>query len=122
MYNLKRVYDFQPSDRPAVLVDRLWPRGVAKVRLEGVMWLKSVAPSNALRQWFHQAPESRYPEFCHRYRQELSSAECQAGLQQLRQYHAEQHGLTLLTAAKTIAHCHLPVLASVLLAADQCAK
>ncbi|KGQ71555.1 hypothetical protein A1D23_06800 [Chelonobacter oris] len=114
MYLLKRVYDFSTADLPAVLADRLWPRGVAKARLDGVLWLKSVTPPDELRRWFHQDPDMRYDEFCRRYRQALANEETQADLQQLRQLHARQNKLTLLTAAKTIERCHLPVLQCVL--------
>jgi uncharacterized protein YeaO (DUF488 family) len=114
VYQLKRVYDFDEKDLPAVLADRLWPRGIAKVRLKGVLWLKEVAPSTVLRQWFHQDPEQRYPEFCQRYRIELRAPELQTDLQQLRQLYAQNNRLTLLPAAKEIDRCHLPVLESVL--------
>lgn len=114
MYQLKRVYAFDDNDFPAVLADRLWPRGIAKVRLDGVLWLKSVTPSNELRQWLHQDPLAHYDEFCLRYRHELSAEAVQADLQQLRQLHAQHNRLTLLTAAKAIEHSHLQVLQAVL--------
>ncbi|TNG90432.1 DUF488 family protein [Pasteurellaceae bacterium USgator11] len=114
MYQLKRVYTFDENDFPALLADRLWPRGIAKVRLDGVLWLKAVTPSNELRQWLHQDPLAHYDEFCRRYRKELSAEAVQADLQQLRQLHAQYDRLTLLTAAKVIEHSHLPVLQSVL--------
>lgn len=42
--HLQRVYDAQwPFTHPTFLVDRLWPRGVRKARLEGARWLKKVA-------------------------------------------------------------------------------
>jgi uncharacterized protein YeaO (DUF488 family) len=53
-----------------VLVDRLWPRGVSKAQLGPVTWLKEVAPSTELRQWFkHEA--AQWPEFRRRYFSEL---------------------------------------------------
>jgi uncharacterized protein YeaO (DUF488 family) len=66
-----RVYD--STLRPAgkcFLVERLWPRGVSRERLENVTWLKEVAPSAELRKWFAHLPE-RWPEFQDRYRAEL---------------------------------------------------
>ena len=53
-----------------MLVDRLWPRGLAKndARLDD--WLKDVAPSDELRRWFH-ADRSRWGEFRRRYLAEL---------------------------------------------------
>ena len=38
MYNIQRVYTYQ-HQQPAVLIDRLWPRGISKIRLSGVEWL-----------------------------------------------------------------------------------
>ena len=99
MFQAMRVYDYQPP-LPAVLVDRLWPRGISKVRLAGVEWAKDVTPSTGLRQWFHQDPAARYDEFCQRYRAELAQPEIQPALQALRDMQ-QQHGtLILLTAAK----------------------
>lgn len=53
-----------------VLVDRLWPRGVAKDDVDLDAWLKDVAPSPELRKWFGHDPD-RYGEFADRYRHEL---------------------------------------------------
>ena len=60
---LKRAYE-HPSDTDGqrILVDRLWPRGVAKAKAHIDLWLKEVAPSTELRQWFGHAPE-KWPEF-----------------------------------------------------------
>ena len=69
---LMRAYD-PPTDADGyrVLVDRLWPRGVAKAKLKLDDWAKDVAPSTELRQWFgHQVP--KWPEFERRYRAELA--------------------------------------------------
>jgi uncharacterized protein YeaO (DUF488 family) len=50
MIALKRVYDApEPSDGTRVLVERLWPRGLAKERAHIDLWLKEVAPSHELR-------------------------------------------------------------------------
>ena len=39
--NLKRVYDgISSDDGKCFLVDRLWPRGISKIELEGVEWEK----------------------------------------------------------------------------------
>ncbi|GAB02392.1 hypothetical protein ACT4_030_00100 [Acinetobacter sp. NBRC 100985] len=54
---IKRIYDpVNESDGMRVLVDRLWPRGISKERAHLDLWLKEIAPSNALRKQFcHQA-------------------------------------------------------------------
>ncbi|MFC4337391.1 DUF488 domain-containing protein [Salininema proteolyticum] len=68
---LERVYDYGgPSGGAVFLVDRLWPRGVSKERLEGVEHLKDIAPSAQLRIWFGHLPD-RFDEFSRRYRREL---------------------------------------------------
>jgi uncharacterized protein YeaO (DUF488 family) len=71
MIHLKRVYE-KPSakDGIRILVDRLWPRGLTKERAAVDLWLKDVAPSTELRQWFHHDP-TRWAEFETRYREEL---------------------------------------------------
>lgn len=68
---LKRVYD-QPTEQDGsrFLVERLWPRGVTKSALADVTWLKEVAPSSELREWFHHDPK-RWNEFRRRYFAEL---------------------------------------------------
>ena len=114
MYTLTRVYDYQVGAIPAVLADRLWPRGISKARLAQVLWAKDVTPSTALRQWLHTDPAAHYTEFCQRYRAELAQPEAQPALQALRDMQ-QQHGtLILLTAAKDVAHSHVPVLHAVL--------
>lgn len=71
MIQLKRVYD-APEDHDGVrfLVERLWPRGVKKSSLSIEVWLKDVAPSTELRQWFGHDP-ARWNEFRQRYLAEL---------------------------------------------------
>mgnify|MGYP001136446334 CR=1 FL=1 len=68
---MKRAYDSPSSDDGyRVLVDRLWPRGISKADAKLDNWLKSIAPSDELRKWFHRDP-SRWGEFRRRYLSEL---------------------------------------------------
>jgi uncharacterized protein YeaO (DUF488 family) len=55
---VKRAYD-KPSagDGARILVDRLWPRGLAKDKARIDLWLRDIAPSDALRKRFHAKPE-----------------------------------------------------------------
>ena len=53
-----------------VLVERLWPRGLTKEKAHIDWWVKDVAPSDGLRQWYGHDPE-RWPEFQKRYRAEF---------------------------------------------------
>ena len=71
--HVRRVYDDpRTGEGHRVLVDRLWPRGISKADLEGVPWVKSVAPSDELRHWFDHDPD-RWPEFKRRYFAELDA-------------------------------------------------
>lgn len=54
------------------LVDRLWPRGKRKDALALDGWLREVAPSDRLRQWFKHDP-ARWDEFVRRYDAELDA-------------------------------------------------
>lgn len=120
-YGLMRVQAFvllpQPHP-PAVLLDRLWPRGISKEKLAGVLWEKDATPSTALRQWFHADPDARFAEFQVRFTQELQAPAAQAALDRIRAYalgqRVGQQGLQLLTAAKVPEHSHLVVLRQVL--------
>jgi len=54
MVRIKRVYDEPKKDDGfRVLVDRLWPRGMKKEAAKIDLWMKDVAPSDALRKSFH---------------------------------------------------------------------
>lgn len=73
MIKLKRAYEpAAREDGTRFLVERLWPRGVKKTTLRLDAWLKDVAPSTELRQWFGHDP-AKWPEFQRRYRAELGA-------------------------------------------------
>lgn len=116
MYHLQRAYDFDAqSGQYAVLLDRLWPRGLSKQKLEGVVWEKDATPSTELRHWLHEDHEGRFDSFSTRFTQELTDSEAaQQALQRIRALHREHGALTLLTAARDPEHSHLSVLARVL--------
>lgn len=72
---VKRVYRAaRVSDGRRILVDRLWPRGVAKDRARLFSWCKEIAPSGDLRHWFHNHPDL-WAEFETRYGAELAAKE-----------------------------------------------
>lgn len=104
---LKRAYEPpDPSDGFRVLVDRLWPRGVAKASAHIDLWLKEVAPSPFLRQWFGHDP-SKWAEFRERYVLELRDNPEAVG--QLTE-HLRHGALTLVYGAKDREHNHALVL------------
>ena len=83
MIRLKRAYEpSSEDDGERILVERLWPRGLTKAaaRLSG--WLKELAPSPELRQWYAHDPK-RWPEFQRRYAAELRAPEKQPLLREL---------------------------------------
>ena len=72
---VKRAYEPPAkADGQRVLVDRIWPRGVAKKDAALTHWLREIAPSDELRKWFGHEPE-RWAEFQKRYRAELDRNE-----------------------------------------------
>ncbi|MGW3955502.1 DUF488 domain-containing protein [Streptomyces sp. NPDC004752] len=110
---VRRVYEPpEPDDGLRVLVDRLWPRGMAKDAAEIDEWPKTLTPSTELRQWYH-AGEGDYAEFRHRYEVELEEPESAALLDGLRAS-ARTGPVTLLTASKNPRQSHAAVLAALL--------
>ncbi len=97
---LKRVYD-KPSlsDGTRVLVDRLWPRGLTKAAAKVDVWLRDLAPSDALRKWYHARP-TQWLAFRKKYLEELKSPAANAALEELYALAAESKTLTLLFASK----------------------
>jgi uncharacterized protein YeaO (DUF488 family) len=98
---LKRAYE-EPSkdDGTRILVERLWPRGVSKAEAAIDLWLKELAPSTELRQWYGHDP-ARWGEFRRRYWSEL--AEKGEALDGLRQ-RLKQGPVTFVFAARDEGH------------------
>jgi len=97
---VKRVYDAAAaSDGVRVLVDRLWPRGLTKEQAAVKHWLRDLAPSNELRQWFHANPEA-WPQFRKRYMKELASPKAAAAVEKLYKLADAGKPLSLLYASR----------------------
>jgi uncharacterized protein YeaO (DUF488 family) len=110
---VRRVYDDPSSgDGARVLVDRLWPRGLAKDKAHLDEWLRDVAPSAELRTWYGHAPD-RFDEFRRRYLDELGEPAPGAALQHLREL-SKAGPVVLLTASKDVEISQARVLADVL--------
>jgi len=98
---IKRVYaEPSPEDGKRILIDRLWPRGLTKEKARIDIWLKDIAPSSGLREWFGHDPE-KWSEFQQRYRKELEANE--AIVSQLRK-ELQAGPATLVYGAKDEAH------------------
>jgi len=110
-FRIKRVYE-APSreDGFRVLVDRLWPRGLAKARAELDLWCKEVAPGPELRTWWDHDP-ARAEEFAARYRAELGA---NPALGELAGTASAHRVTTLLYAARDPELNHARVLRDVL--------
>ncbi|MFJ4901801.1 DUF488 domain-containing protein [Streptomyces sp. NPDC088727] len=109
---VRRVYDPQEDgDGTRVLVDRLWPRGVAKERAAIDKWLKDLTPSKELRSWYHEDRSgTRYDDFVDRYRAELADPVHTAAVGELVALVRDGGPVTLVTAVKDVPHSHVPVL------------
>lgn len=110
---ITRVYDAPDAGAHRVLVDRLWPRGLAKGSAPFDAWAKDVAPSTELRRWYAHVPE-RFEEFARRYAGELAERPASQALAELRSRAAERD-LTLVTATRDLQHSSAAVLRDVLL-------
>ena len=100
---LKRVYEPpQPADGMRILVDRLWPRGLSRDRARIDLWLKDIAPSDALRRRFHGKPDD-WSAFRAAYAAELRGAAAGAAADLLRG-HLRDGPVTLLYAARDERH------------------
>ncbi|HEY3398457.1 MAG TPA: DUF488 family protein [Armatimonadota bacterium] len=111
MIEVRRVYEpALESDGQRVLVDRLWPRGLSKEEAAVDLWLREIAPSDDLREWFGHDP-AKWDEFQQRYSQELANqAAALAKLAEL----AAAGPVTLLFAAKDEKHNNAVALATYL--------
>ncbi|WP_392552882.1 DUF488 family protein [Orbus wheelerorum] len=112
LITLKRVYEKIASfNQDSYLVDRLWPRGISKAKLTGVAWLKEVAPSNELRQWYHEHLDE-WDIFYQNYQQELEN---NPAIIPLYQKLKDNEPITLLYGSRDLKHNHAIVLRDFLL-------
>ncbi len=100
---IKRVYD-EPTqdDGLRILVDRIWPRGLAKSKAQIGEWKKHWAPSQELRKWFGHDPQ-KWEEFQKRYEKELRDS---GALDEIQSFmnECESDTVTLVFAAKDTEH------------------
>lgn len=104
---IKRAYE-APSKKGGyrVLVDRIWPRGVAKEEAALDEWAKDLAPSSSLRKWFGYDPYLWVP-FQKQYKAELAKNKA---VDAFIEAHQNKKVITLVYGAKDTAHTHALVL------------
>ena len=112
MIQAKRIYE-KPEARDGwrVLVDRLWPRGMKKEEAKIDLWMRDVAPSDALRKSYcHDV--KKWPKFQTRYKAELKDKK--PLLAELKKMEKQHGTLTLLFGARDEDHNQAVVLSEVL--------
>ena len=112
MIRVKRVYEAASKDDGyRILVDRLWPRGLTTEKAHVDLWMKEIAPSDALRKWFGHEPK-KWPEFEKRYRAELRKK--QELFTEVKRLETEHAKVTLLFGRRDEKQNQAVVLASML--------
>lgn len=107
---IERIYGEEEYPQAyRILVDRLWPRGMSKVKARLDQWSKLVAPSADLRTWFGHDP-AKFEEFTHRYRTELAVNPAVEELVEEARQELSSHDVVLLYGAKDSEHNQAVVL------------
>jgi uncharacterized protein YeaO (DUF488 family) len=102
-FRIKRIYEpAGEDDGLRVLVDRLWPRGIAKKKAHIDLWLRDLSPSDGLRRMVHADP-AKWDEFIKAYGRELKREPARTALADLRKL-PRSRPVTLLYAARDEAH------------------
>ena len=111
---VKRVREsVSPSDGIRVLVDRLWPRGLEKKEAAVKLWLRELAPSTELCDWFRGNPAG-WNMFRKRYLKELTGAKPSAAVDKLHQLAKGKRAVTLLYSSRDEEHNNAIVLKQLL--------
>ena len=98
-FRIKRIYEPAVEDDGfRVLIDRLWPRGLAKEKAHIDLWLKEIAPSDSLRRLVHKDP-TKWDAFVAAYARELAQEPAKTAAATLRE-RVRAEPVTLLYAAR----------------------
>jgi uncharacterized protein YeaO (DUF488 family) len=101
MIEIERIYNNPVeynSNSFRILIDRLWPRGLSKDKVNIDLWLKDIAPSSSLRKWFSH-DENKWNEFKKKYFKELEENNGES-LHKILDKAVEGRSITLLYGAK----------------------
>lgn len=97
---IKRAYDaVQSVDGKRILVDRIWPRGIKKEKLQLDLWAKQIAPTKELRQEFNHEPE-KFQWFTNQYLEELAENPYTYEFVTTTKKWLENYNVTLIYSAK----------------------
>ena len=108
--SIKRVYEPEDAaDGFRVLIDKLWPRGMAKAKADIAFWAKFIAPSTELREWFGHKPEN-FPIFVQKYTKEPEANPETESFIALCERQLKENNVTLLYGAKDEVHNQAVVL------------
>lgn len=113
--DIGRIYDNKDNtDAIRILVDRVWPRGISKRTANLDYWLKDIAPSTELRQWF-QHDSKLFRAFKEKYEKELRDQDAQKdAFEKLKDIVNQHNHVLLLYAAKDTKHNQAVVLQQLL--------
>lgn len=106
---LVRIYDHEQPSGYRILVDRLWPRGMSKVKANLAEWDKEIGPTKQLRQWFNHEDE-KFPEFEKKYIEELDHNNYTAEFLKNVKEHLAKEDVLFLYGAKNKEHNQAVVL------------
>ena len=107
---IKRIYaGSSEDDGYRILVDRLWPRGISKEKININKWAKEISPSTELRKTFKHDPDTM-DEFKKRYYIELDNNEHAVEFINLIKDKLKEGNVTLLYAAKNEEFNHAVIL------------
>jgi uncharacterized protein YeaO (DUF488 family) len=99
--SIKRIYAVASGDDGhRVLIDRLWPRGITKAVARVDLWLKDIAPSDALRRQVHAHPDD-WDAFVAAYAQELQAEPAATAVVRLRELMAAGRVTLLYASTRT---------------------
>lgn len=110
---IKRAYEKASSrDGYRILVDGLWPRGLTKEKLKIAEWMRAIAPSTRLRNWYGHRPEN-WEGFQKKYRRELARPPRKQLIDDLA-WRARKKKVTLVFGARDAERSNAAVVADVL--------
>lgn len=112
---IKRAYDIKDDKKneKRVLIDRLWPRGVSKDKLQIDLWDKSITPSSTLRKDFH-ANVITGEDFEKKYKNEIENNKNWNDFKKKINEFRQKDTVYLVTGAKIIDHSHTFVIKEML--------